>query len=199
MHVSQNKPEPLLPPQDIRVADHEIAEYRNSIREATFANALPPMDQSRFMTAREVSARQGQFFRLMGPSTRQYDNEDRIEYLRTVMALMIDAGQLADYGLVEGSEIKEFEVTVNSLMNQGLEIDRVENELGILERFAMFDQALLSQIDVPGWIGSWLKKLEFPTEYLKDVGKEIDQNALGDQAKALMGLMGGDFQRGNVK
>ena len=161
---SKEKPEPILNHSDTRLGFSDMEIYRNNIREALHVNALPPVNEAGRMTATEVMQRQGQYFRTVGPPARLFEEEFMKPTLDTITKMMAKRGEI-DF-TYDG---KEVEYTVTSVLRKGLEIEKVESNMAILERFGMFGELLFRQVKVDNFIRKSLEDVGFPNEFLNEL------------------------------
>ncbi|WP_421876584.1 portal protein [Pacificispira sp.] len=185
---------PIPFPGDLRVDNALLEQTRAQIREGLYSDALPPPDPANRMTTAEVTVRQGQFLRSIGPNAIRLEKEFLKPIVLATIRLLQNAGVMESFKV----DAKPITLLTYSLVRRQMameEITRTVEMIGLAT--SLFGPIGLANIDVPKLTRHILEAGGVSPQMLKPMEQVEQEMQAINTVQAMMGAQQAQSGQGN--
>lgn len=154
---------------DVNIAELELSEYRNRIKETFFYNALLLYPDKNYQTAYEVSRREDMILRLLGPNVARFKTELLDRLIRRGFNILRRAGRFPDppSGLTD-KNLKVVYIGPLARAQRMHEVQAIEKFYGYLAQLAQFKPEILLMVDDYEAVMFMAERIGVPMKVLLD-------------------------------
>lgn len=171
---------------DVGAIQSDIQAMQAQIKRTFHDATLPPLDQSKGMTAFEVSVRQNQFFTSLGHTAVTLEEEILKPLVSAIVALLQDVGVMQKFAFGEAEDV---DLEFFSIVRASKEAESVQKDLQALQMISNFGpERVQSIIDLNGLSRSILERMDFSADFIKSEEEQEQEELNKAQQQQAMAL-----------